>query len=85
MSKGYNPSLIVKPSETLKEVMEDRKLTKESLSSLTELTIAEIEELLSDKKHIDIRIGEGLQKATGIRASFWVNLSKRYVARLENQ
>lgn len=85
VQKGYNPNVIVKPSETIKEVMEDRQLTKESLTSLSGLTILEIEDLLEDKKHIDIRVSKGLEKATGIRASFWVNLFKRYEARLESK
>lgn len=85
MNKGYNSSLIIAPSETIKEVMDDRGFTSKTLSALSGITTLEIDDLLADKKHIDIRIGKGLQKATGIRASFWVNLSKRYEARLKEK
>lgn len=75
---GLSLELIIHPGETLKEALEDRKMTQKELSVRTGVTEAHVSQLIKGQKNISVSYAKKLSYALDIPASFWINLQSNY-------
>ena len=75
---GLSIDLIIHPGETIKEVLEDRKMKQEELAIRTKFSAKHISEVIAGKKDISNSFAVALEYALGIPASFWINLQGIY-------
>lgn len=75
----FEPDYAIPPMETLKEILEERRITLSRLSKMTGLDYDEVLlKVMEVKKPIDENIASKLEKALSIPAAFWLNLEKNY-------
>lgn len=75
---GLSIDLLVHPGETIKEVLEEKKMSQEELAIRTEYSPKHISEVVRGKKDISSEFANRLEYALGIPASFWMNLQSNY-------
>ena len=75
---GLSPDMIIHPGETLKEVLEERKMTLLDLSLRTDVSADYINSVLCGKDDISTSFAKKLEYALGIKAEFWINLQTAY-------
>lgn len=75
---GLFPELIIHPGETLKELLEDKKMSQEELAIRTEYSAKHISEVISGKKDISSKFANALEYVFGISTEFWLNLQGIY-------
>ena len=69
--------LIIHPSETLKELMKDRSITKKELAIKCGVTRDYVNSVLCGQR-ISNTFAKKLEKALNIPSSFWINLQRNY-------
>lgn len=74
----FLPDYAIPPSETLKEVLEERQITLRELSKRTKINYETLCDVMNTKKMIDENIARNLEKTLSIPASFWLNLEHHY-------
>ena len=75
---GLSLDLLVHPGETIKEVLEEKKMSQEELAIRTEYSPKHISEVVRGKKDISSEFANRLEYALGIPASFGMNLQSNY-------
>ncbi len=75
---GLSPDMIIHPGETLKEVLEDRKMTSLDLSLRTDVSADYISSVLCGNENISTSFAKKLEHTLGIEAEFWINLQTAY-------
>ena len=70
--------MIIHPSETLKEVMEDRSISVENLSQSTGFTQDYINGVLNCKENITGEFARKLEDTFNIDTDFWMKLQEQY-------
>ena len=70
--------MIIHPGETLKEVMEDRNISTESLAQSTGFTQDYINAVLNCKENISAEFARKLEDALNIDTDFWIKLNELY-------
>ena len=75
---GYCLDLLIHPGETLKEVLEDNKMSQKELAIRTGFTEKHISTVIKGKKGISCKFAQSLEYVLGIDASFWCNLQSEY-------
>ena len=70
--------MIIHPGETLKEVMEDRNISAESLAQSTGFTQDYINGVLNCKENISAEFARNLEDTLNIDTDFWMNLQELY-------
>lgn len=75
---GLSLDLIIHPGETIKEVLEDKKMTQEELAIRTGFSAKHVSEVISGKKDISSKFANSLEYALGIPTTFWINLQGIY-------
>ena len=75
---GLSLDLLVHPGETIKEVLEEKKMSQEELAIRTEYSPKHISEVVRGKKDISSEFANRLEYALGIPAGFWMNLQSNY-------
>lgn len=75
---GLSLELIIHPGETLREILEDRKMSQKELAARVALTEAYISNVINGQKAISVSLAKKLEYALGIDASFWINLQANY-------
>ena len=78
MVNEYYPDYVAPPGETLKEVLEDRKMTVEQLAEKMGFPLPIIEGILIGDSKIDNVIACLLERELGVNAQFWLRLEKSY-------
>ena len=84
---GLSLDLVIHPGETIKEVLEDRKMSQEELAIRTGFSPKHISEVISGKKNISSKFANKLEYALGISMELWINLQGLYdkeVIEIEN-
>lgn len=84
----FKPGYAIPPMETLKELLEDRELALQQVAESADLPIGKLKAVMEGETAITEPIANGLEKALGIPANFWLNLEKNYqetLKRLANQ
>lgn len=74
--------MIIHPGETLKEVMEDRNISTESLAQSTRFTQDYINAVLNCKENISVEFARKLEETLNIDTDFWMKLNEFYNAEL---
>ena len=69
-------SLLIKPCETIREVLDDRKISVKDFSDMMKMSEKECRELLKGNKRISVEIAVSLERALDVDRSFWINLQK---------
>lgn len=69
---------IIHPGETLKEVMEDRNISVETLAQSTGFPQDYINAVLNSEENISIDFARKLENMLNIDADFWMKLNKLY-------
>lgn len=75
---GLSPDLIIHPGETIKELLEERKMTQDELALRVDYSAKHISEVISGKKAISARLANALEYVFGISTEFWINLQGIY-------
>ena len=70
--------MIIHPGETLKEVMEDRNISTESLAQSTGFTQDYINAVLNCKENISAEFARKLEETLNIDTDFWMKLNELY-------
>ena len=78
LNEAQTNDLLICPGETLKEVLEERKISTEKLSQYTGYSQKHIESILSGNADITEDFALKLEDTIGIEASLWLNLQKEY-------
>lgn len=81
---GFCPELLICPGETLKEVLDDRNMSRKELAIRTGVTEKHISKVINGKASITSEFAAALECALQIDAEFWVNLQTNYdIERME--
>lgn len=75
---GLSLDFIIHPGETIKEVLEERKMNQEELAIRTGFSPKHISEVVNGKKGISPSFAKGLEYVFGMPVSFWINLQGIY-------
>ena len=75
---GLSLDFIIHPGETIKEVLEDKKMNQEELAIRTGFSPKHVSEVVNGKKGISPSFAKSLEYVLGIPASFWINLQGIY-------
>lgn len=71
------------PGDTLKEILEERKISLDDFANQMEITILYAEGIISGSMIIDKTIALRLEKLLGVNHEFWLNREKNYRDQLE--
>ena len=75
---SYAPNFVFPPGETLRELLEARQIRQVELAEKLDMSEKAISQLLNAKTSLTHETALRLQRALGVRASFWNNLEARY-------
>ncbi|MEG1705161.1 MAG: helix-turn-helix domain-containing protein [Clostridia bacterium] len=75
---GLSLDFIIHPSETLKEILEEKQMKQEELAIRTGYSAKHISEVVNGKKGISPLFAKSLEYVFGIPATFWINLQGIY-------
>ncbi len=67
---GLSLDLIIHPGETIKEILEDKKMTQEELAIRTGFSAKHVSEVVGGKKDISSKFADRLECALNIPTSF---------------
>lgn len=70
--------IAVPPGETIVEMMDDRKISREELAGKIDISAAQLNRLLEGVVPVSPRIASKLEKIFGVPAYFWLNLEAMY-------
>ena len=76
------------PGATIKEQLEDRKMTQKEFAVRMDMSEKHISQLINGEVHLTPNVAQRLEAVLGVPAAFWNNLESRYrekVARLEEE
>jgi HTH-type transcriptional regulator/antitoxin HigA len=69
---------IIHPGETIHDILAERGITQEELSTRTGFDLSYIADVISGKKDISEQFAESLGSVFGVPQSFWLNLQANY-------
>lgn len=78
----FTPDYNRPPGTTIRDLIEDRKMSATQLSELTGLSQETVEQLLTGNVLLTDDIATRLETALGVSASFWVRREAMYRERL---
>lgn len=76
------------PGATIKEQLEDRKMTQKEFAVRMDMSEKHISQLINGEVHLTPNVAQRLEAVLGVPATFWNNLESRYrekMARLEEE
>lgn len=79
----FKPNYAIPPSETLIEVLANKKITLSRLSKMTGLGYETLIGVMESEVLIDELIADKLEEALEIPATFWLNLEVNYRSTLK--
>jgi HTH-type transcriptional regulator/antitoxin HigA len=74
----FQPDYVVKPGETLGEVLDERRMSQAELSRRTGLSTKHINQIIGGEASITPETALRLEKVTKIPSRFWTNLESQY-------
>ena len=75
---GLSLDFIIHPGETIKEILDERKMNQEELAIRTGFSPKHVSEVVNGKKGISPSFAKSLEYVFGMPASFWINLQGIY-------
>ena len=85
MNNKFKPDWISPPGDTIRELLEEKNVSKDNLSKLLNLPIEKIEKLLDGELEIDFYLAYDLYKVFGPSMNFWLKREKNYRNSLEEK
>ena len=76
--KPYTSPIAFMPGEILIDILQSRGISPQRLAEKSGLSISIIRLIVNGKQIITAEIADGLKKALGIKASFWLNAQRQY-------
>lgn len=76
MANEYHPNFVSPPSETLKELLTDKKMLPHDLARL--MGDREILEVIVHNAPLTLKLAKELQEALGVSYRFWVKREEAY-------
>ncbi len=76
--RDYIPYEATHVGEHIFDEMEAREMTQKELAQALEIQPSYLNEIIKGKRNINAEIALKLEKAWGIRATFWLNLQAQY-------
>jgi len=84
MSAAFDPDWCIRPGETLREWMDDQRLTPKTIGVMCGRMPEEwIDGILAGTRRITPNIADGLELGTSIPARLWLRLEAHYRAGLK--
>lgn len=74
----YTPDFVFPPGETIRELLEARRMTQVELAEKMNLSEKAVSQLLNGKSSLTHESALKLERVFGVDASFWSNLEARY-------
>ncbi len=74
----YNPKCVFHPGMTLKEKLEEMRISPEWLSSEIGISVEDIMAIIQEKKNISPKIAKKLENGLKIPLYLWLNMQKNY-------
>ena len=75
---GLTREMIIHPGFTLKEVLEERRISQLELAHKSGVSEKHISSVLNGQYPISIHLAKQLEYSLGINSQFWINLQKVY-------
>ncbi len=72
------PAEVFPPCVFIKEELEERGWSKESLAREMDCSVVRVEEILANKRRVTLMIAHMLSNAFGTGATFWLNIQSAY-------
>ena len=82
---SYQPDYVVRPGETLAEVLQTRGMSQAELARRTGLSTKHVNQVINGDASITAETALRLETVTGISARMWTNLESQYRERLTRQ
>lgn len=74
----YTPDVVFPPGDTLRELLEARRMTQTELAEKLNMSEKAVSQLLNGKVTLTQETALKLERVVGVDASFWNNLEARY-------
>ena len=78
MAYSYAPDVVFPPGETLRELLEARRIKQVDLADKLDMSERAISHLINGKSALTHETALKLERVLNVRASFWNNLEARY-------
>ena len=75
---GWDPDWVISPGETLRDWMDENRLTVGIVAKVCGLDRHEVERILDGKRRITPKVADHLAAGTQIPARLWLNLERAY-------
>lgn len=76
--KGFKPDYAIPPGETIKELLETRRISVWTLAHHLQLSVGEVLDLCEGNLKISQTLATDLEKVFNVPAYFWLNLQAQY-------
>jgi len=74
----YNPDTVTPPGDTIKDLLEEKKITVQEFSMSMGLTIPRLLGIIEGRESITENIAKRLQLSLGVPEDFWIAREKLY-------
>lgn len=81
----YGKTIAIPPGATIREMLDDRKMSDTVFAFRMGMNLAEAEALIQGEIHLTDRIAHQLELVLGPPAKFWTNLETIYREKLTRQ
>ena len=78
MENKYKPDYASCPGETIKDILEERGVTKKEFAKTIDLPLETVNKLIKSKLVITAEISLKLKQALGVSTNFWNNKDRSY-------
>lgn len=75
---GLSLEFIIHPGDTIKELLEEYRMSQEELAERTGFSPKHVSEVVHGKKRVSPSFAKGLEYVFGIKTTFWLNLQSIY-------
>ncbi|MEW8232257.1 MAG: ImmA/IrrE family metallo-endopeptidase [Candidatus Thiodiazotropha endolucinida] len=74
----FQPDWVSPPGDTIAKILVEKKISIKQFSNIMEMSITDINQLISGKKKIDNEIAQKLETSIGSSPSFWIKRDLQY-------
>ncbi len=77
----FSPDYAVPPGETLREILDDRRVAPAELARQTDLTVEQVRQILTGEVPLSHDVALRIDQVTDVPHRFWMNLESNYQER----
>jgi HTH-type transcriptional regulator / antitoxin HigA len=74
----FNPDWVSPPADTIRDCLEERRITVQSFARRLRRPIDFVQRLLENQEAIDATLADDLSRVFGVEAQFWINRQANY-------